>query len=361
MGFINIIFSGDLYKLRKYRIYKGLVQDYITYFPKLFYVFSIHHRGFLVSDWEALNLNRENYKNYLTSKQYNKIHPINGYYSKIIDDKMNIKYVLSGTSLSDIMPDYYYIIDEYGNVRPLMDTDSPTAVASVEDIISLLKEKKQLALKMVTGSVGKGFYKMESRDGEFSVNGKSMDSEAIRDFIQHLHNYVVCEYLTTNPYLAAFWPETANTMRYLYGQVNGEWRMICSFIRFGTKKTGVVENYNRGGILCYIDEDGQFSGGYELVKDGKRIHSRAIECHPDTKKKLEGVIPCWDAVKKAAVGIGKLLPQMRYLGFDFVITDQNQVKLLEINSLTSLDSLQIDKSILKKENGEWFFSSLRRV
>ena len=358
MGLIKIILSGDLYKLRKYRIYRGFLQDYVKHFPRLLYVFNVHHRGFSISDWEILNLNKSNYKGYLTTRQYNKIHPINGYYSKIIDDKMNIKYVLSGTALSDVMPDYYYIIDEYGNIRPLMDSGCEENVVASEDIIALLKGKKQLALKMVTGSIGKGFYKLEYTDTGIQVNDKILKTDEFKSFIKTLSNYVVCEYLNTNRYLAEFWPDTANTLRYLYGQVSGEWRMIISFIRFGSKKSGVVENYNRGGVLCYIDERGHFNGGYELEKEGRGMHSKAIEYHPDTGKRLEGVIPCWDEVQKAAEGIGRMLPQTRYLGFDFVITDQNKVKLLEINSLTSLDAIQIDRSILETENGKWFFSSV---
>lgn len=358
MSIVDDIRSGELYKLRKYRIYKGLLRDYYRYFPRLFYVLSVHSKGFVVSDWEILNLNKTNFHGYLTTKQYNKIHPINGYYSKIIDDKMNIKYVLFGTILSDIMPDYYYIIDEYSNIRPLMDAESERDVVSIEDIITLLREKKQLALKMVTGSIGKGFYKLQYIDEKIYANGQNMKTKEFEEFIKSLSNYVVCEYLNTHPYLAEFWPQTANTMRYLFGQVNGEWRMISSFIRFGSKKSGFVENYNRGGILCYIDEYGHFNGGYELEREGKRMHSKVIEYHPDTGKRLEGVIPCWNEVQKAAEGIGRLLPQTRYLGFDFVITDQNKVKLLEINSLTSLDCIQIDDSILNKKNGKWFFSSV---
>lgn len=358
MGLFHDILSGEIYKIRKYSIYKGLILDYFKYFPQLPYVFSIHRKGFRVSDWEILNLSKANYKAYLNSKQYFGIHPINGYFSRMIDDKMNIKYVFFGTSVSNVMPEYYYIIDEYGNIRSLMDCDTTETVASGKDILQLLEAKKQLAFKRVTGAIGKGFYKLEYCDGGIKVNDRLMGDEEFEAFLRNLKNYLICEYLKTNPYLAEFWPETTNTIRYLYGQVNGEWRMINSFIRFGSKKTGVVENFNRGGILCYIDEEGRFNGGYVLVKDGKHKHSKPVEYHPDTNKKLEGVIPCWNEIQKAAEDIGMLLPQTRYLGLDFVITDDYKVKLLEINSLTSLDSIQIDGSILKTENGRWFFSSV---
>lgn len=358
MGVLQILLSGELYKLRKYRIYRGLVKDYIKSFPHLFRVFSIHRKGFVLSDWEILNLTKKKCKGYLTTKQYNRIHPINGYYSKIIDDKMVMKYLVTGTDLNDVMPAYYYIIDEMGTIRPLMDVEKCCDVANSEDIYQLLQEKKKLALKMVTGSIGKGFYKLEFVDGEILVNTNKVTKERFESFLKQQKNYVICEYLTPHPYLAQFWPNTANTMRYLTGQVNGEWRLLCCFIRFGSKKSGEVENYNRGGILCYVNEKGHFSGGYELLEnEGKRC-SRPITHHPDTNRPLEGDIPCWEAVEKVARGVERMLPQTRYLGFDFVITNENTVKILEINSLTSLDCIQIEGSILDTPNGKWFFSSV---
>ena len=56
--------------------------------------------------------------------------------------------------------------------------------------------------------------------------------------------------------------------------------------------------------------------------------------------------------------IGRMLPMARYLGFDFVITADDKVKILEINSLTSLDSLQLDMPLLKTPNGKKFFDNV---
>ena len=61
------------------------------------------------------------------------------------------------------------------------------------------------------------------------------------------------------------------------------------------------------------------------------------------KKPLAGCIPCWNNVINVAEDIEKWLPQAKYLGLDFVITSDNQVKLLEINFLISFDALQIEK------------------
>ena len=52
--------------------------------------------------------------------------------------------------------------------------------------------------------------------------------------------------------------------------------------------------------------------------------------------------------------MAKVMPQMVYMGIDFCITNDNKVKIIEINSLTSLDCIQTDKSIYETEGGEFF-------
>lgn len=361
MNVFSIISKHEFYKLKKYKIYGGILNDYKKRpgGANVFKIFSIHQKGFLVNDWKILRLNNNNYKNYLSSKQYSNFHPINGYYTKLIDDKITIKYILSGTELEKYTPDYYFLIDENSHVFSMMDAPVKKENYGVDDILSLLKSMHVLAIKLVTGSIGRGFYKCEYVDGKIYSNSKEMSESEFKAFISGLKNYIIMEYLHTHEELADFWPTTANTLRYLLCRIDGEYYMLKSFIRFGSKKTGEVENFNTGGVLCYIDDNGSFNGGYIIDSGKKRLSSLFVDRHPDTGREMKGTIPLWSEVQKAAIGIAKYIPETKYLGFDFVITDKNEVKLLEINSLTSLDSIQMDCSILETEIGRKFFSSLK--
>ena len=363
MGIIQILKSRELFRLRKYRIYQGLWQDYTKRPVKMnfFKIWSIHRKGFLISDWALMGLNNDNYKRYLSSKQYNKYHPINGYYSKIIDDKTVIKYVVNGTDCAQYMPDYYFLIDEDGFVCPMMDYKAEGRKYMPADVRLLLEEKGKLAIKMATGSIGQGFYKAEYRDGKYYINAEERSKEQLESLISRLKNYIISEYLVPHPDLAAVWPDTPNTMRYLVGKKNGEFRMIKAYIRFGSKKSGVVENFNNGGIMCYLNEDGYYRGGYVINRSGGGLKADFVMNHPDTGRELVGRIPLWEELVKAVQGMEKLLPMTKYLGFDFVITNKNEVKILEINSLTSLDTMQADGSILETENGKWFFEDLKEM
>lgn len=361
MKILTVLKKHEFYKLKKYKVYGGILNDYKKRpgGTNIFEILSIHRKGFLVNDWKILRLNNNNYKDYLSSKQYSSYHPINGYYTKLIDDKITIKYILSGTELAKYTPDYYYLIDETGHIFSMMDAPVNKNNYEVADILSLLKKKRVLAVKLVTGSIGRGFYKAGYQNGKLSINGEEMDETKFVTFISELRNYIVMEYLRPHKELASFWPTTANTMRYLLCRIDGEYYMLKSFIRFGSKKTGEVENFNTGGVLCYIDINGKFNGGYIIDSSNRRLSSVFIEKHPDTGNVIKGTIPMWLEVQKAAVGIASYLPETKYLGFDFVVTDNNEVKLLEINSLTSLDSIQMDCSIIQTEVGKKFFSSLK--
>lgn len=359
LDIIKIVFSGSFYKLRKYAIWRRFIYDYKKYFSNLFRVMSIHSKGFAVHDWEIMGLTNDNYKLYLSTKQYYSIHPLNGIFSKIVDDKMTVKYVFYGTEISKYMPDYYYCTDDHGDIFPLMDAPFKTNKDKVKaDVIKLLIEKKKLAIKPIGGSSGKGFCKVEYDNGNIYVNKGVMKEEEFYRFLSTLKNYIISEYLTPHPYLAQFGPDTPNTIRYLVGRVNDEWRMIKSFIRLGTKKSGHIEAFYSGGVLCYINQEGHFHGGYIIKKDNNKDVSVLTDEHPDTKLPLDGDIPLWNEIVSVAERIEGLLPQTKYLGFDFVVTNKNTIKLLEINSLSSLDCIQLDSSLFETENGKWFFTSL---
>lgn len=146
--------------------------------------------------------------------------------------------------------------------------------------------------------------------------------------------------------------DTANAIRYLVGRIEGKLVFMKGFIRFGTRDSGFIENYNAGGVLCYLDKNGFFNEGN--VIDSKTKKNRIIHHHPDTGVELKGQIPCWDTIQFAVEQFGDQFPQLDYLGFDFVVTLDGRVIILEINSLTSLDALQLDGSILGTDAGSFF-------
>ena len=92
-------------------------------------------RGFLGTRVFTYGINESNYKNHMPDFDYFKLHPINGKYSKWIDDKLTMKYILA--PFNEFLPKYYFQIDD-GMILKLMDL--PEGInANIEGIIQLLK------------------------------------------------------------------------------------------------------------------------------------------------------------------------------------------------------------------------------
>lgn len=336
------------------------IKDYLEHWSHLGQVYAIHQKGFSWDDWHIDQLTDETCSEYLKTTEYYGMHPLNGEYSHWIDDKLTLKYLCVGTPLDQYMPKYYYQITNDGRVLALSDAPSAkNGFAACNDIVNLLEINGELAIKRIAGSLGEGFYKAEYQDGQYFLNEQKFTKDLLLRKLATLKGYLVTEYFHPHQDLARFCANTANCMRYLVGRnENGTMELIKSYIRFGTKVSGFVENYGAGGVLCFISDDGSFKNGNLLnLKEQK---NQILQYHPDTQVELKGMIPCWKEIQHAADLFGQIFPQMNYLGIDFVVTSKNEVKVLEINSLTSLDAIQLYGSILKEPQGDFYRKRLHR-
>ena len=319
----------------------------------------IHSYGFSVEDWKTSHITKETKDKYLSTVQYYKLHPLNGKYTKWIDDKLTLKYLCAGTQLDRYLPKYYFLIDGKGRLVRLCDTPDDEKTPVFEDVATMLREKGSLAIKLRVGAIGKGFYKAVYDNGSYSMNDKKYELKEFVEAIKKLRDCLVIEYLKPHRELAKFCPNVTNTIRYLSASWNGHNERFLTFVRFGTKKSGYVENYNKGGVLCFIDEDGSFHEGH--VQNAKTGDDFIMTEHPDTHEKLNSTIPHWSDIQEAIKAFHRFFPMLEYMGFDFVVTDKEQIKILEINSFNSLDSLQLQGPIFERKLGEYFKQKLQMV
>lgn len=327
-------------------------KDYKAHKGSLFKILNAHKKGWSYSDWCILGINDTNRKQYLSTYDYCTLHPLNKEYSQWIDDKLTLKYILHGTPAGIYMPDYYFQIESDGTILSLMDcTDG---YRGLEGIVRLLQEKKTLAFKLIKASLGLGFYKAEyTEDKKYLLNGEEYDEDRFVEKIKGLRGYLVTEYLKPHEAFKKYCDKSVGCLRYIVGRSKeGEIVDIYSFMRLGTKRSRFVENYNSGGVLVIVDSDGQYSFGN--VIDYDRYCNVRVDKHPDNGIELKGQIPFWDNIVSAAHTVAETLPQLTYMGIDFCVTDDNRIKIIEINSLTSLDSIQLDKSIYETQGGVFF-------
>lgn len=130
--------------------------------------------------------------------------------------------------------------------------------------------------------------------------------------------------------LSCFNPSSVNTIRFMTTLMpTGEAKVIATFIKIG-RSGAFVDNAGGGGnVDAGINvATGEVYGAIEF--NGFR-KTRPIDCHPDTKAQLNGVvIEHWEEICARLCYFQQRLPFLKAIGWDVAITDGGPV-IIEIN------------------------------
>ena len=286
------------------------------------------NRGFYPWRIAQYGLNDENYINCLSDRDYKFLFPMNTKYSMWIDNKLTMKYILK--PFDEHMSKYYFHLLKERNCHVMRLMDCPMKYsADYEGILRLLEEKQVLAGKPSGGTYGIGFCKFEYKDGKYYVNNEEKNRVKMIEFFHSLKDYIIIEYIIMHQEIGRLNPGSLNTIRVMLINEDGNNPYIASsFMRIGTKQSGIVDNTAQGGMFCKVDvKTGKFY-------DGEKIDNHVISPspkHPDTGELIEGVIPNWELVKEKLIEIASYMPQLEWMGFDVAIT-QDGFNIIEINS-----------------------------
>ena len=135
-------------------------------------------KGFLPSTKSVCRINKQNYKEFLSDKEYFIGHPWNGAYSGIIDNKLYLPLLMKDYPQN--VPKYYYFKDKSGFL-PLIDFNGHRE--SIDDFLKLLACKKKLCLKHTHSSVGVGFMLVEERGDKYFINDKEVNIHEAKSLI----------------------------------------------------------------------------------------------------------------------------------------------------------------------------------
>lgn len=285
--------------------------------------------GFLSFRIQQYGLTKENYKDFLSDYQYHWLNRINNDYQIWINDKTTTRYVMEPKK--EFLAKYYYDILKMNGktcIKALQDIPEGFG-ASFDEIFRLLRREKLLALKPSSGTHGDGFYRMEYADGKYLINGNEMSELEITDMICGFKSiYIITEYLFMHRELRKIYPNSVNTIRVaVINQTGYEPKIMQTYMRIGSSKSGYTDNVGYGGICAKIDIP---TGRYYCPQQIHEHKFTPCPIHPDTGVKIEGIVPNWDYMCKGVVDICKFMPELEYLGFDIAITDDG-FKIIEIN------------------------------
>ena len=290
--------------------------------------------GFFSDKILEYGLTDKNKADYVPELSYYKLHPINGVFSKWIDDKLTTKLLLDGGSDS-FMPQYYCVIEK-GDFTPICE-GKEMAVNDCNSFFGLLKSMQDLAVKKLAGTGGKDFYKISYKDGVYYINDAESSAKSIEKIFDTIRSSVVTEYLHADENIKSIYPDAPNAVRLMVVKYKNEFKIVAAFIRIGSSKTGVVDNASAGGISAGVSLDtGSLFSPKTYDSNNKLID---VDVHPDTQAKIEITLPHWQEVKNMVVKASERIGLLCFLGYDVVITSRGP-KIIEINSHQALTRIQ---------------------
>lgn len=294
--------------------------------------------GFLSYRLHQYGITEENYLNFISDFEYKWLRHINNKYRHWMEDKITVKYICS--DYNACFPEYYYHISlKNGNNKMIPMMDCPQGYGNTyDDIFRLVEEKGALALKPDEGSHGDGFYKFSYESGTYYLNHEEATKQDVLNILEDVKNqYLITEYIDMHHEIKRIYDGAVNTIRMIVFKKDGKNPVIGNaYMRFGSKRTGAVDNMGAGGMFAKIDIDtGRFY-------DAKIIEANEIKTclyHPDTNVKIEGYLPNWEKVKADVLNVARNIPQLEYFGFDLALTEDG-LKFPEINRFPDYPAIE---------------------
>jgi hypothetical protein len=311
-------------------------------------------RGFFSEKIVLYGLRDDNVHRYLSDTAYEFAHPINGWFSNLIDHKINVYFTLG--EFREHLPAYYLFLHKNEIIR-LDGRGHATPLEQTDVLLDLCREKGRLAMKPAQGSLGKGFHVMTFDAEGFHLDGKPIGETELKDKCLSLNDYIITEYVRQHSYAETLFPHTTNTLRILTVR---DYKAHESFIacvrqRIGRTNSIPVDNFHQGGLACSVDiESGKIGPGVCFPRDSGIIRH---ERHPDTGVQITGaVIPNWNKIRARILEMADHLAMIPYMGWDVVVTEEG-FKVLEINSLPGLGMFQVHQPVLDDERLRRFYET----
>jgi Sugar-transfer associated ATP-grasp len=280
---------------------------------------------------------------YLSDAQARLAKKIDGPQGEILNDKIVSFYVFSGLGArtpaiyAEKARGHFVVFDGQG---------------AGLDLEALVRAKGEVVVKPRSDSGGRGFLRLEWRDGRFRVNGEPSDRlpDPGRD-------YLVKEFVRQHAYAARVYPRTTNTLRLLTMWEDGSDApfLATAIHRFGTARSFPVDNWGAGGLSAPIDLETGVLGRAAAAPSSNRLEWH--ELHPETRERIAGLqVPGWGAVKDSVLALAGKLPYLPYVGWDVVVTEAEPV-IIEGNSNSDVNLLQIHGPLLADPRVRSFYRS----
>src|SRR5699024_6199004 len=146
--------------------------------------------GFSSSKYILYNLKENNHKLYLSDFKRRKTVKINGPYSLLINDKELFTKIFSPNNLTAKI---------YGRIKE-GEFYLENTKCSFSEVVNLIKTKRELIVKKVSGGGGKGVYKVTYNNDSMYLDDSFISEQQLREVFDNLANHLITEHLTQADY-----------------------------------------------------------------------------------------------------------------------------------------------------------------
>lgn len=308
--------------------------------------------GFFDSTIKIDGINNSNYKEFLSDRKYYNGHPWNCRFSGIIDNKLYLPYLLN--NYKEYLPKTYFYKDKSGYLPVFDGAKIPEFNHKVrlksKDIIPFLKNQGEIVFKHTHSQTGDGFHLLSYIDDKWYLDNKKFDESNIVYFLENLEEYIIQEKIIQADYASNISHSSVNTIRFqcAWNKNNKTFEIIRAFHRFGSNGQ-IVDNLGQGnGVLVYLDPQKGIMLKEGVINKGgvKNYIKDSYISHPDNNKIISGIhIPNYLFVRDKIIEISNSISFLRWIGWDVALTNDG-FKIIETNSLTTLDTIQQREGLL---------------
>lgn len=211
----------------------------------------------------------------------------------------------------------YYLKRNYLNLN----------TSSFESFIEFVKGKEKIVVKPLDECGGKGV--------EVIKINKYTSFNKLYKKLKNNKQFLIEEYIIQSKEMSELYSDSVNTLRVITFFKNNEVYILKMILKIGNK--GNVDNFSSGGMYTFVNEDGIVF--VPAIDEEGNIYYK----HPISNKDIVGFkIPKYNEVVELAKELGKVVPEIRYVGWDIAITSKGPA-VIEGNNFSGI--FQVKPSI----------------
>ena len=307
--------------------------------------FDFKKEGFSLYESVLFNLNKNDYRKYISTWEAYQPRYNLSEYSKISDDK----YLFSLVYGKFVTTPITYGLINNGIIVPLV------SGFDENNLYDFIINNSGCVIKDRFGYNGYNIYVLKVNNGLLYYRDSVITKNKLKEIVLSYKNGLIQSLLSQGNFENSLYNGSINTIRFITIRKSNssEHEVVCAVQRIGSNKSCPVDNFSQGGYSSLINVDTGELGPVTCpqAKD-EQMNQIFYDCHPDSGALVKGkCIPNWDLIKQQIIQTTIKLPFFDFLAWDIVLKDDG-IAVIEINMKSSLCVVQVHGGMRDTKMGE---------